>query len=152
MGDDSGKLVIAISRCYNVLFSLIEKNVRSYGLTVSEFGVLEALLHKGDMPVQKLCEKVLVTSGSMTYIVNKLEQKVYVKRYKCKRDARVWFVTLTEEGKIFILKIFKEHEKFLNQIMGNLDTDVKKELTQGLMHMKHSLEQTWDNMKEGGIV
>ena len=141
MGDDSGKLVIALSRSHNALFTLIEKNIRGFGLTVSEFGVLEALLHKGELPVQKLREKVLVTSGSMTYIVDKLEDKGYVKRYKCKEDARVWFVRLTDVGQEFISNIYLEHAAFLKEILSDITAQDKTELTQGLFQLKDSLEQ-----------
>lgn len=141
MGDDSAKLVIALSRSHNALFTLIEKNVRGFGLTVSEFGVLEALLHKGELPVQKLREKVLVTSGSMTYIVDKLEEKGYVKRYKCKEDARILFVRLTEDGQEFISNIYQEHETFLKEILSDITTKDKRGLIQGLFQMKDSLEQ-----------
>lgn len=141
MKDQSAKLVIALSRSHNALFTLIEKNVRSFGLTVSEFGVLEALLHKGEMPVQKLCEKVLVTSGSMTYIVNKLEEKGYVKRYKSQEDARIWFVRLTDEGHTFISKIFTQHEAFLMDILSEIKENDKEQLIQALFQMKDSLDK-----------
>lgn len=141
MRDDSAKLVVALSRCHNLIFTLIEKNVRSYGLTVSEFGVLEALLHNGDMPVQKLCKKVLVTSGSMTYIVGKLEEKGYVKRRQCENDGRVWYVTLTEGGRTFISTIYPIHESFLKEILSELEAENKKELFQELFRMKKTLEK-----------
>lgn len=141
MGDNSAKLVIALSRSHNALFTLIEKNIRGYGLTVSEFGVLEALLHKGELPVQQLREKVLVTSGSMTYIVDKLEEKGYVKRYKCKEDGRIWFVRLTEPGQEFIANIYQEHELFLKEILSDITAEDKKRLIQALFQMKDSLDK-----------
>lgn len=141
MGDDSAKLVIALSRSHNALFTLIEKNIRGFGLTVSEFGVLEALLHKGELPVQKLREKVLVTSGSMTYIVDKLEEKGYVKRYKCEEDARIWFVRLTATGQELITNIYKEHELFLKDILCDISQEDKKGLIQALFQLKDSLDK-----------
>lgn len=140
MGDDSAKLVIALSRSHNALFTLIEKNIRGFGLTVSEFGVLEALLHKGELPVQKLRNKVLVTSGSMTYIVDKLEEKGYVKRYKCEEYARIWFVRLTETGNEFIANIYQEHELFLKEILRDIAPEDKKGLIQALFQLKDSLD------------
>lgn len=141
MGDDSGKLVIALSRSHNALFTLIEKNIKGFGLTVSEFGVLEALLHKGELPVQQLRKKVLVTSGSMTYIVDKLQEKGYVKRYKCKEDARIWFVRLTDIGQEFIAKIYQEHEIFLKEILSDIAAEDKEGLIQALFQLKDSLDK-----------
>jgi len=48
------------------MFSKIESNVQDFGLNISEFGVLEFLFHKGEQPVQKIAEKILVTSGTIT--------------------------------------------------------------------------------------
>lgn len=148
MRDDSLKLVIALARSHNALFTLIEKNIRSFGLTMSEFGVLEALLHKGELPVQKLCEKILVTSGSMTYIINKLGEKGYVRRYRCKKDARVWYVRLTEEGQAFITGIFPAHERFIQEILSGVEQEDKKNLIRGLFQMKNSLEQQKDAVRD----
>lgn len=141
MRDDSTKLVIALTRSYNTLLDLIEKNVRGFGLTVSEFGVLEALYHKGEMPVQQLCKKVLVTSGSMTYIINKLEKNGYVKRHKCDRDARVWWVRLTAKGKELIAEVYPKHKEFLIEILGDMSSEDKKNLIRMLFQVKDSLEE-----------
>ena len=102
MSDINLKLVIAMARTYNDMFFEIEKNVQEFGLNISEFGVLEMLYHKGDQPVQKVAEKILVTSGTITYVINKLEKKELVVRRKCEKDKRVFYVSLTEKGKEFI--------------------------------------------------
>jgi MarR family 2-MHQ and catechol resistance regulon transcriptional repressor len=98
------------------------------GLTVSEFGVMEFLLHKGKQPVQQIAEKILVTSGTITYVINKLIEKGFIKRERCKKDKRIYYVDLTEEGKRFIEKVFKDHEKFLSKLFGEIDKEDKKEL------------------------
>ncbi len=85
MSDINLKLVIAMARTYNDMFFEIEKNVQEFGLNISEFGVLEMLYHKGDQPVQKVAEKILVTSGTITYVINKLEKKELVVRRKCEK-------------------------------------------------------------------
>ena len=111
--DNSGvKLVLSFVRSYYALCIPMEKNIRQFGLTVSEFGVLEALLHKGDLPVQKLGRIILVTSGSMTYIVNKLEKRGYVEKYQCRKDGRIWYVKLTDQGYRFIPVYFRSMKNF----------------------------------------
>ncbi|MGV2686780.1 MarR family transcriptional regulator, partial [Clostridium perfringens] len=105
MSDINLKLVIAMARTYDDLFFEIEKNVQEFGLNISEFGVLEMLYHKGDQPVQKVAEKILVTSGTITYVINKLEKKELVIRRKCEKDKRIFYVSLTEKGKDFIAHI-----------------------------------------------
>lgn len=142
MSEDAGTLVIAIARSYSALFSQIEKDVRQYGLTVNEFGVLEALFHKGELPVQKLSETILVTSGSMTYILKKLEDQDYLKRYKSDLDARIWNVRLTEKGQDFMQQIYPLHEDFLKKTLGGMTKSEQKNLIQALIHMKNVIEKS----------
>ncbi len=133
------KIVIAMARAYNDLFSRIEKNVRGQGLGISEFGVLELLLHKGDQPVQKIAEKILVTSGTMTYVVDKLVKKGLVHRKKCVSDGRITYVSLTPEGLDLITRVFKDHEAFLQDSFDNLDEVAKETLIHSLNHMRKHL-------------
>ena len=119
------KLVIAMARTYDDLFFQIEKNVQEFGLNISEFGVLEMLYHKGDQPVQKVAEKILVTSGTITYVINKLEKKELVVRRKCDKDKRVYYVSLTEKGNDFIANIFPKHRDFIDNLFKDLMKKIK---------------------------
>ncbi len=140
MTDVNYKLVIATARSYNAMFSKIEKNVQSYGLNISEFGVLEMLLHKGEQPVQKIAEKILVTSGTITYVIDKLQQKELVYRKKCEKDKRVFYVCLTVKGEELISGIFKEHKKFLEELFSGMDEDLKKEIVSNLFTLTNSIK------------
>lgn len=140
MSDINLKLVIAMARTYDSLFSEIEKNFKEFGLNISEFGVLEMLYHKGDQPVQKVAEKVLVTSGTITYVINKLEKKDLVIRRKCNKDKRVYYVSLTEKGKEFIANIFPKHKDFLNDLFKDLSEESKRELLENLIKFRKILK------------
>lgn len=140
MSDINLKLVIAMARTYDSLFSEIEKNFKEFGLNISEFGVLEMLYHKGDQPVQKVAEKVLVTSGTITYVINKLEKKDLVIRRKCNKDKRVYYVSLTEKGKEFIAYIFPKHKDFLNDLFKDLSEESKRELLENLIKFRKILK------------
>ncbi|WP_411169603.1 MarR family winged helix-turn-helix transcriptional regulator [Clostridium sp. MB05] len=140
MSDINLKLVIAMARTYDDLFFEIEKNVQEFGLNISEFGVLEMLYHKGDQPVQKVAEKILVTSGTITYVINKLEKKELVIRRKCEKDKRIFYVSLTEKGKDFIAHIFPKHKGFLDSLFINLDEKTKKELLDNLIQLRKVLK------------
>lgn len=140
MSDVNLKLVIAVARSYNTMFSKIEKNVQSYGLNISEFGVLEMLLHKGAQPVQKVAEKILVTSGTITYVIDKLQQKELVYRKKCEKDKRIFYVCLTEQGVEMITEIFKEHKKFLDQLFNGMEDELKKEIVSNLFTLTDSIK------------
>ena len=140
MSNTNLKLVIASARSYNALFSRIEKQIQEYDLNNSEFGVLELLLNKGEQPVQKIAEKILVTSGTITYIINKLEKKEFIIRKKCEKDKRVFYVCLTPKGEALITDVFQKHVQFLDELLGNLDEEVKKDLVKNLFALQDSLE------------
>ncbi|WP_066889992.1 MarR family winged helix-turn-helix transcriptional regulator [Clostridium nigeriense] len=140
MNDVNLKLVIAMARTYDDLFFQIEKNVQDFGLNISEFGVLEMLYHKGDQPVQKVAEKILVTSGTITYVINKLEKKDLVIRRKCDKDKRVFYVSLTEKGKEFIEDIFPKHKDFIDNLFRDLDEANKIQLLENLIKLRKVLK------------
>lgn len=140
MSEVNLKLVIAMARTYDCLFSEIEKSFKEFGLNISEFGVLEMLYHKGDQPVQKVAEKVLVTSGTITYVINKLEKKELVIRRKCNKDKRIYYVSLTEKGKDFIAHIFPKHKEFLNELFKDLDEQCKAQLLRNLIQLRNILK------------
>lgn len=134
------KLVIAMARSYEALFSKIEKNVGDYGLNLSEFGVLEMLFHKGEQPVQKIAEKILVTSGSITYVIDKLQKSELVIRKKCDKDKRIYYVSLTEKGEALISEIFPKHKRFLKELLKDMDNASKTALIQNLLLMKETID------------
>lgn len=140
MSDVNLKLVIAMARTYNDLFFQIEKNVQDFGLNISEFGVLEMLYHKGDQPVQKVADKILVTSGTITYVINKLEKKEFVIRRKCNKDKRVYYVSLTEKGRDYIAYIFPKHKEFLDDLFKDLDEECKTQLLGNLIQLRKVLK------------
>lgn len=134
------KLVIAMARAYNALFSKIEKYLLTQGLTLSEFGVLEMLLHKGDQPVQKVAEKILVTSGTITYVIDKLQQNHLVARKQCEKDKRVFYVSLTPKGKELISIIFHKHQSFLDELLAGTTEESKTELIDKLKLLQDSIK------------
>jgi MarR family 2-MHQ and catechol resistance regulon transcriptional repressor len=75
----------------------------------SDFAVLEALLHRGPLPVNEIGKKVLLTSGSITVAVDRLEAKALVERRAHGTDRRARIVHLTREGKRLISRAYAEH-------------------------------------------
>ncbi|WP_422487361.1 MarR family winged helix-turn-helix transcriptional regulator [Gudongella sp. DL1XJH-153] len=134
------KLVIAIARTHSVLFGKIEKSLKNHNMSISEFGVLEFLYHKGRQPVQQVAEKILVTSGTITYVLDKLTEKGLVYREKCPQDKRKFYVDLTEDGKSLIREIFPQHEIFLEKLFNKVDQKTKEEMIESLFSLKESIE------------
>lgn len=134
------KLVIAMARTYNEMFSKLESNIHEFDLSTSEFGVLEILLHKGEQPIQKIAKNILVTSGTITYVIDKLQKKNLVVRKKCEKDKRIFHISLTKKGEEFISDVFPKHKKFLDELLSGLENDLKVELTNNLNAVEHALK------------
>jgi MarR family transcriptional regulator, 2-MHQ and catechol-resistance regulon repressor len=97
------------------------RSVKTFGMGLSDFGVLEALFHKGPLPVNALGKKILLTSGSMTTAVDRLVRRGLVKRADDATDRRTRVVHLTEAGSKLIGEIFVEHSRDMERAVSCLD-------------------------------
>ena len=95
----------------------------------SDFAVLEALLHKGPLAVNALGKKVLLTSGSMTAAVDRLERRGLVERRDDPGDRRSWIVHLTAEGQRLIQKLFAQHAEDMEKPVSALTKNELQTLT-----------------------
>jgi MarR family 2-MHQ and catechol resistance regulon transcriptional repressor len=86
-----------------------ETSIAELEMCGSDFAVLEALLHKGALPVNEIGRKVLLTSGSITVAVDRLESKGLVERRAHETDRRARIVHLTKEGRKLITRVYAEH-------------------------------------------
>ena len=86
-----------------------KKSIEHLEICGSDFAVLEALLHKGPLPVNEIGRKVLLTSGSITAAVDRLETKALVERRASRTDRRARIVHLTKEGRRLIKRAYAEH-------------------------------------------
>jgi MarR family transcriptional regulator, 2-MHQ and catechol-resistance regulon repressor len=120
---DELKAVTVIIRAAQAIQEVIRKDAAKYGLNPTEFSVLEILYHRGEQPIQVIGKKVLISSGSITYVIDKLEQKNYVKRKGCPEDRRVTYAVITSEGKALMDGIFPQHELEMNKVFADLDAD-----------------------------
>jgi MarR family transcriptional regulator, 2-MHQ and catechol-resistance regulon repressor len=124
--DQSLKLYVVLSKAYRAMHDYVSKHIQSYGLNPTEFAVLELLYHKGEQPLQQIGGKILLASGSITYVIDKLEKKELLIRKACPKDRRVTYAVITEKGKRFIAEMFPEHKKVIDQIMSVLTEEEKE--------------------------
>ena len=109
------------------------------GLGLSDFAILEALMHKGPLPISRIGEKVLLTSGSMTAAINRLEKRGLVTRVQDPSDGRCFYVHLTRDGNRTIKKAYTEHAKRLDAMANVLSTEERGELARLLeVYGKHA--------------
>jgi MarR family transcriptional regulator, 2-MHQ and catechol-resistance regulon repressor len=113
-------LWLVLGKANHALGRHSSRSVEAAGMCRSDFGVLEALLHKGPLPVTVLGTKVLLTSGSITTAVDRLERRGLVERSGEASDRRTRLVRLTGAGRKLIRKLFVEHEQAMEKAVSAL--------------------------------
>jgi len=103
------KLWVVLARAYQAMAERDRRDLENHGLYGSEFAVLEALFYKGPLTLGEVGRKVLLTSGSITHVVDKLEARELVARRRCAEDQRVTYAELTEAGRELVAGIFPAH-------------------------------------------
>ncbi len=116
------------------------RSVECTGLGLSDFGVLEAIFHKGPLPVNTLGKKVLLSSGSMTAAVDRLERSGLVEREPDASDRRARVVHLTGEGRSLIRKVFAEHERDMERVFSRLSKQERNTLGALLRKLGHEAD------------
>lgn len=104
------------------------QSIEHTGLCFSDFGVLEALLHKGPLPVNVLGKKVLLTTGSITTAVDRLARRGLVERRNDPGDRRVRLVRLTRKGRQLIEPAFAQHGADLEEVVSVLTREERATL------------------------
>ena len=123
--DTSGVHVwLVLVKAFQALAAHAEEslNLSQTGLGDSDFRVLEALLHKGPLPVNTIGPKVWLTPGSISVAVDRLEKKALVKR-KNTDDRRVRLVELTARGRALVTKTFRQHAAAMEEAAGVLSKE-----------------------------
>jgi MarR family 2-MHQ and catechol resistance regulon transcriptional repressor len=123
--DRALKLWVVLSRAHAAVAEHSQADIARHGLTPMEFGILEALHHKGPMLLGEVQKKILVTSGGVTYLVDRLAAKGLVERQRCDRDRRAYYAALTPAGQELIREIFPAHAEAIRRAMEGLTEQEK---------------------------
>lgn len=134
------KLFIVLSRAHKVIHECSNQFFQENGLNPTEFAVLELLYHKGKQPLQKIGNKILLASGSITYVVDKLEGRGYITRVSSPTDRRVTFAEITDKGNSFMDELFPRHEAQLVELMGALSEEEKDQVIELLKKLGLSIK------------
>lgn len=111
---------ITLVRAGDTLNAQLAEDLDAMGLSNSQFGVLEALLHIGPLCQWELGEKLLRSGGNITVVVDNLEKRGLVRRERQKKDRRMITVHLTPEGRRKIASLFPAHAEAVASLMGCL--------------------------------
>ena len=121
------KLWVVLARAHNAIERHAQAHAQERGLTLPEFGILEALYHKGPLLLGEVQKKILVSSGGVTYLIDRLTAKGLVERRDCPDDRRARYAALTAEGESFIRGIFPEHAERLAKVLEGLNDEEKQQ-------------------------
>lgn len=126
--EEALRLWIALARCYSSFAKAVSMKIQEYGLTTPQFGVLEALYHLGPLSLGDLAEKLLVTGGNVTYVMDRLEQQDLVYRERSEDDRRVIQAKLTAEGRALVEGVFQGHAEYIERLTRHIAAEERAEL------------------------
>jgi MarR family 2-MHQ and catechol resistance regulon transcriptional repressor len=147
------RLWLVLARAHRAVVDYIEGSLTAQGLGLSDFMVLEVLLHKGPLPISAIGERVLLASASMTSAIDRLEKRGLVDRRSCNSDRRLRYVDLTDSGKTFIEEIYARHEVDLERVSATLGSEERSTMYEGLKKLGQaaktaSLEQSKETKQD----
>ncbi|WP_379971027.1 MarR family winged helix-turn-helix transcriptional regulator [Ectobacillus sp. sgz5001026] len=132
-GDEQSQIDLRLFRVWlnasKTIFDHVVKDVERYGISIENFMILELLYNKGPHTIQKISEKLSIPSGSITYVVDKLEKKEFVKREPSPTDRRASNVVITDKGHSLFKEIFPQHVQVISENLSYISNEEKIQLT-----------------------
>src|ERR1700756_2244260 len=116
---------LILMKAYGAIQAVAAKDIADSNLAQSDFQILEILLHKGALPVNTIGRKIMLTSGSISTAVDRLEKRKLVRRDPSVDDARVTYVSLTGPGHALIQRIFSRHAQQMEGVFDPLSDQVR---------------------------
>jgi MarR family 2-MHQ and catechol resistance regulon transcriptional repressor len=129
------KLWVVLSRAHRALARRAQEDIERQGLSLTDFAVLELLYHRGPQSLGDIGARVLLQSGSVTYAVDRLEQRRWVRRRPCTEDHRVTFAELTATGRSLVDRVFPIHADAVRAAMSGLSRREQDDLTTQLKRL-----------------
>lgn len=149
------RLIRVIRNMVKELYGSMERSIDSYDLSIETFQILEFLYNKGPHPIQKISDTFSIPSGSITYVVDKLEKKGFVERLPIPGDRRKVNVALTGEGRSYFDTIFPHHVQAISDNLSFVTDEEKQELIVLLKKIgygiKHRQSDAKENETENGL-
>jgi MarR family transcriptional regulator, 2-MHQ and catechol-resistance regulon repressor len=112
---------VKLVRAAESVSARIHRHLADAGLSVSQFGVLEAIYHLGPLSQSEIAKKVLKSTGNITMVIDNLEKSDLVKRERQEEDRRYYAVRLTTKGRKLISGVFPRHAEKIVEEMGALN-------------------------------
>ena len=123
------KLFVVLARAAAAVGRHSDAHIASRDLTSAEFAILEVLYHRGPLLLGDVQRRILVSSGGITFLVDKLEARGLVRRVPCATDRRARYADLTENGRELIARIFPAHAEAIRRAMSGLGLADQRRVT-----------------------
>lgn len=134
---------VKLVRASESVSARIHRHLADASLTVSQFGVLEAIHHLGPLSQSEIAKKVLKSTGNITLVIDNLEKRDLVKRERQEEDRRYYAIRLTTRGRKLISGIFPRHAAKIMEEMRALSSAEQEAL--GNLCRKLGLRQQGKN-------
>lgn len=128
----------ALAECYQTVFRAEARHVESLGLTSAQFDVLATLGDTPGMTCKDLGAGTLITKGTLTGVLDRLEDRGLVRRSKGEQDSRQIVVTLTPAGDELFRRTFQPHVAFMGRFAGAMPADRQQHLQTLLRELQAS--------------
>ena len=132
---------LVLMKAHRTLMRHATRSIEALEMCLSDFAILEALLHKGPQSVKELGRRIDLTSGSMTAAIDRLETRHLVARADHTTDRRAWVIHLTPAGKALITRVFTGHQDAMEQAMSGLSKTERATLTELLKRLGMTAEE-----------
>lgn len=133
-------LWLVMMKAHRTLGRLAIRSIESFEVGLSDFGVMEMLLHKGPQPVNEIGRRIGLTSGAITAAVDRLESCELVAREVHPTDRRARVVRLTAQGREQATKLFAGHKTAMDAAAGGLTKSERAMLIQLLKKLGAAAE------------
>ncbi len=133
-------LVRALVECAQSFERCSGAHVRELGLTAAQFDIIATLGNTDGMSCKELGEKTLITKGTMTGVLNRLEQKGLLSRHDAPEDGRSWITRLTGKGQALFEDIFPRHLAHLDPLFANFSNVELDNMRQQLARLRAAFE------------
>lgn len=139
-----------LARCYQAFQRASDANIRRMGLTPPQFDIVVTLGNTPGMSFKELGGRTLITKGTLTGVVDRLEARGLVERQASHTDGRSTEVRLTPEGERVFREVFEPHLAFLAPAFESLPECGRKELEKRLRQLREALEKRSDGLDRQG--
>ena len=119
---------VKLARAYSSFDKKSSESIKEFGLTQPQFAVVEVIGHLGPLKIGELCEKMLVTGGNMTLVLDNIEKLGYIERVPSREDRRAINIQLTPAGQKLFEEVFVKHAENITQFMSVLNAAEQKDL------------------------